>query len=460
MANPLTTSVGVGVIDTGIDASDGRHPEFVGVNFGETLPFNLKDLPPLKLQELFFDFLKSGHGTKVAGVIGANNISATSSINYKFPQMNGVLSGVRGLQYILEAQPLENLSFIEFGTIIDSFGENINVINMSISSNKCSEVSFIAQAQRQCVKDEDFSEAIAYYADGFNAHQDKLFVVGAANENKDVAFVSTPANLGFLNNVLTVGSTNLQDGRSSFSNFGFAVGIAAPGEHIYAPAIRGKGNFPISGDEAFNYVTDFSGTSASAPMVTRVAAILKSIKPELTPGEIKNILTRTADSLFVSSTSDEAGKLLGSGCSGVPLTGQVLRGCRLNALKAVKSALSPWIEISISNPPPAVDRHGYSAVYDQNTNHLIFFGGVSGTPSCCASFNDVWILTNANGIGGIPQWIQLFPFGSPPKGRSFHSAVYDQTNNRMIIFGGGQFNGNLFTPRFNDVWVLTNANGT
>src|SRR5205823_14578253 len=70
-------------------------------------------------------------------------------------------------------------------------------------------------------------------------------------------------------------------------------------------------------------------------------------------------------------------------------------------------------------------------------------------------FNDVWVLTNANGTGGNPEWIQLAPLGGPPAERFTHTAVYDPATNRMTIFGGGNsING------FNDVWVLTNANGT
>jgi hypothetical protein len=79
---------------------------------------------------------------------------------------------------------------------------------------------------------------------------------------------------------------------------------------------------------------------------------------------------------------------------------------------------------------------------------IIFGGKISGPIS-----NDVWVLTNANGLGGVPAWIPLAPTGTPPEAREMHSAVYDQTSNRMIIFGGGGFSFH------NDVWVLTNANG-
>ena len=82
---------------------------------------------------------------------------------------------------------------------------------------------------------------------------------------------------------------------------------------------------------------------------------------------------------------------------------------------------------------------------------MVVFGGASVGPL----FNDVWVLTNANGNGGDPEWVQLTPSGGPPVARSDTTAVYDAANNRMTIFGGNSAQGVL-----GDVWVLTNANGT
>jgi triacylglycerol esterase/lipase EstA (alpha/beta hydrolase family) len=104
--------------------------------------------------------------------------------------------------------------------------------------------------------------------------------------------------------------------------------------------------------------------------------------------------------------------------------------------------------------PPV--RISHSAVYDANNNRLIVFaGGQLGCGTLCVLFNDVWVLSNANGTGGAPAWTQLAPIGTLPPGRAAHRAVYDATTNRMVIFGGG----NDGTDDRNDTWVLTNANG-
>lgn len=84
---------------------------------------------------------------------------------------------------------------------------------------------------------------------------------------------------------------------------------------------------------------------------------------------------------------------------------------------------------------------------------MIVFGGAEGESSPCA--NDVWVLTNANGNGGTPAWSQLSPSGGPPSPRAQHGAVYDPNTNTMIVFAGQD----CFHTVFGDVWTLSNANG-
>ena len=76
-----------------------------------------------------------------------------------------------------------------------------------------------------------------------------------------------------------------------------------------------------------------------------------------------------------------------------------------------------WTALSASGGPPALDSS--SLVYDHSSNRLIAFGGVAGSP-CCTSFNNVWILTNPNGLGGPAAWIELSP--AIPNGAPQHAA--------------------------------------
>jgi hypothetical protein len=99
-------------------------------------------------------------------------------------------------------------------------------------------------------------------------------------------------------------------------------------------------------------------------------------------------------------------------------------------------------------------RAGHSAIYDAANNRMTIFGGGSFHPSEFPEFSDVWVLANANGLGGTPAWTQLHPTGTLPSRREDHSAVYDAVNNRMVVYGGDSAEA-----LFYGVWVLTGANG-
>src|SRR5437867_2039251 len=114
-----------------------------------------------------------------------------------------------------------------------------------------------------------------------------------------------------------------------------------------------------------------------------------------------------------------------------------------------------WTQLSPTGGPPSA-RAYQSAVYDVVNNRLVMFAGDPHIGFCFGAVNDVWVLTNADGTGGTPNWTQLSPTGGPPDLRQRPSAVYDSATNRMVVFGGSV---NACGPFSNDVWVLTNANG-
>jgi len=108
-----------------------------------------------------------------------------------------------------------------------------------------------------------------------------------------------------------------------------------------------------------------------------------------------------------------------------------------------------WTQLSPRGTPPAA-RQSSSAIYNSTTNTLTIYGGDAGS----APFGDIWILTNANGTGGTPQWRQASPANSGPVARTGHTATYDVQNNLMTIYGG--YDG---TNLLSDTWVLSDPNG-
>jgi hypothetical protein len=112
---------------------------------------------------------------------------------------------------------------------------------------------------------------------------------------------------------------------------------------------------------------------------------------------------------------------------------------------------SAWTQLTITGSSPTT-RWGHTAIYDNTNNRMIIFGGYNSNGSIY--LNDTWVLSNANGLGGTSTWTQITTTGSTPTTRREHTAIYDTTNNRMTIFAG--YNAGSY---LNDVWVLNGANG-
>ncbi|KAH7379203.1 peptidase S8/S53 domain-containing protein [Phaeosphaeria sp. MPI-PUGE-AT-0046c] len=133
--------------------------------------------------------------------------------------------------------------------------------------------------------------------------------VAAGNDGID-ACGSTPAHLGGANsNVVTVGSINIQNKVSSFSNIGKCVDIYAPGEQILSAW--------STGDTMINFL---SGTSMACPHNTGVMAYLMAQDPAglgQNPAALKAKLLQTARQGKVSGAlGGSANLMLSNGVNG------------------------------------------------------------------------------------------------------------------------------------------------
>ncbi|KAF2847662.1 subtilisin-like protein [Plenodomus tracheiphilus IPT5] len=133
--------------------------------------------------------------------------------------------------------------------------------------------------------------------------------VAAGNDGAD-ACGSTPAHLGGANsNVVTVGSVNIQNQVSSFSNIGKCVDIYAPGEQILSAW--------STGDTIINFL---SGTSMACPHTTGVMATLMTEDVAglgQNPAALKAKLLATArEGKITGSTGGSANLLLSNGVDG------------------------------------------------------------------------------------------------------------------------------------------------
>ena len=110
-----------------------------------------------------------------------------------------------------------------------------------------------------------------------------------------------------LSNMIVVGSIDINNDKALTSNYGSStVDLFAPGVGIYSTVPT----------DTYDYK---SGTSMAAPYVTGVAALIKSIRPQLSSLEIKKLILNNVD--IISN-----------------LTGLCKTGGKLNAYKALRAA--------------------------------------------------------------------------------------------------------------------------
>jgi hypothetical protein len=122
---------------------------------------------------------------------------------------------------------------------------------------------------------------------------------------------------------------------------------------------------------------------------------------------------------------------------------------------ALLTAPSPrlWAQWTPKGPVPRLE---HTAVLDPATKRMIVFGGLPDASVTSSDLNDVFWLQNASAVNRFQSWVPVNPTGVKPAPRLAHTAVYDSTNSRMIVFGGGLGRS---SPCVNDVWVLSDANG-
>lgn len=227
----------VGVIDTGIYTD---HPDLI-----DQVDRNLsKSFSPISTNPLSDDI---GHGTNVAGVIGA---SGNNTIGISGIAMNTTLVSLRVDN---KYQKLEVSSVIEAINYANEIG--IDILNYSAGGSSTNTL---------------FREAIENY--------NGLFVCAAGNDSKNIDEDSIYPASYELPNLISVGSVNTSGELASFSNYGKNnVDILAPGTKVMTTSKYGT----------YYHV---QGTSLSAPIVAGVAALMLSNEPTLSPSEIKTKL--------------------------------------------------------------------------------------------------------------------------------------------------------------------------
>jgi subtilisin family serine protease len=125
-----------------------------------------------------------------------------------------------------------------------------------------------------------------------------ITVVAAAGNDNQIASLNTPGRLA---PVITVGAVDRNDSRASFSNFGSALDLFAPGTEITSATIGGNDNTS----------TNLQGTSYAAAYAAGVTALYLQNNPAATPAQVQNALIGTASVNKVSNPgTDSPNRLL------------------------------------------------------------------------------------------------------------------------------------------------------
>lgn len=223
----------VAVVDTGVDIN---HPDLKGKL--------LKGYNVINPDEDPLDDV--GHGTHVAGIISAK-------VNNN--------EGIAGMMWGGKLLPVKALDNTGSGTtysvaqgIIWAVDQGAKVINLSLGN----------YADAQFLHD-----AIKYAYD-----RDVVIIAATGNDNTE-----RPGYPAAYPEVLSVSATDYNLNRASFSNYGDYIDVMAPGESIAS-------TYPD------NQYAALSGTSMASPHVAALAALIRSINPDLKNTEVMDLIRK------------------------------------------------------------------------------------------------------------------------------------------------------------------------
>lgn len=264
-----SSSIVVGILDTGIDINHRDIRDNLWVNPGEVADDGIDndgnglvdDVNGWNFAEGSNDVRdQDGHGTHVSGTVGAvgNNRLGVSGVNW-----NVKLVALRIFSGDETTTEIE-VAGLNYAAEMVRAGVNLRVINASIGGGgACTSSERLALLELNSLG--------------------VTFVAAAGNEASNNDRVQTsPANCN-APNVISVAAIDQKNRLASFSNYGRTrVSVAAPGVSILS-------TYP---DDHLAYL---SGTSMAAPHVAGAAALLLSVAPTLTPAQVKSRLIGTCE---------------------------------------------------------------------------------------------------------------------------------------------------------------------
>jgi thermitase len=235
-----SANVRIAILDTGVNSS---HPDLSG-KISSTVNCIYYSCPSMTSSD------PDGHATHVAGIAAAetNNSLGIAGVNWESQIMSVKVLDDRGSGYY---------SWIANG-LYWAADNGADVINLSLSGGSDSKT---------------LENAVNY------AWNHGVVVVAAAGNNgRNLA--RYPA---YYKNAIAVAATDENDRMASFSNYGNWVDVAAPGVDILSTY-----------HSSYDYL---SGTSMSTPIVSGLAALIKSEHPGYSNSQIRDKMQSSSDDI-------------------------------------------------------------------------------------------------------------------------------------------------------------------
>ena len=134
--------------------------------------------------------------------------------------------------------------------------------------------------------------------------------------------------------VIGVGAVNANKGRPSFSNYNESVMIAAPGTNIKS----------LHSTNSYKFL---SGTSQATPIISGIAAMALSAKPDLTRDEFTELLTSTAEDIGTAGYDTSFGYGL---VNAEELMNKLLMDCYVSPINVSGSEASVTVKNNTDEP--------------------------------------------------------------------------------------------------------------
>ncbi|MCL2039207.1 MAG: S8 family serine peptidase [Bacteroidetes bacterium] len=268
-ASSITTgnsNIIVAVLDQGIQRN---HPDLPNIH---SLSYDAQT--GVSPSILYLNFFNQNHGTPCAGIIGANSNNnlgmAGIAPNCMLMDISHSLSNTPNIHQEL-ANGI-NWAWQNGASIISNSWGDASALNSHLIDNAISNALTQGRSNKGTIV-------------VFSSGNDNIDVLYPANSNPNIIVVGAVDRCGIRSGRIDV-VPNSCDPWSPFSKpgscFGQTLDIVAPGTNVPTTAT-------IS-----TYDMEFGGTSAAAPHIAGVAALMLSKNPTLTQKQVKEIIERTA----------------------------------------------------------------------------------------------------------------------------------------------------------------------